>query len=260
MEFIDTHCHLSDPAFDADREAVIARAKAAGVSMMLQADVDSSERDAMLALTAAHPGEMRPMLGLYPGSVKEGWQDELDKVYALAAERNDFVAIGEIGLDYHYGADYKAQQKEALKAQLELAAKMGLPVNIHLREATQDFLEVVESCAGLPLRGNLHAFSGSHQTFERLSRSGDWYVGIGGVLTFKKASVAEEIKHIPLDRIVLETDAPYLTPTPHRGERNESSMIPIIAAFLGGIKGIPVEEVTETTTRNARTLFDKLQQ
>ena len=128
-------------------------------------------------------------------------------------------------------------------------------MNIHLREATEDFLSIVEDCRHLHLRGNLHAFSGSAEMFRRLSRSGDWYVGIGGVLTFKNARLAREVLDIPLDRILLETDAPYLTPVPHRGERNESSYLPFIAAFLAQLKGVGTEKVARVTTDNARQLF-----
>ncbi|MCR5071123.1 MAG: TatD family hydrolase [Bacteroidales bacterium] len=255
MEFIDTHTHTYDEAFAGCEDEVIARAQAAGVDILLQADVDSRERGRMFSLVDRHPGVLRPMLGLYPGSVDRDWRREID---ALEAWRGrGIVAVGEIGLDYHYGADFKEEQKEAFRTQLELAASWDLPVNIHLREATQDFFEIIEDCASLHLRGNLHAFSGSAETFRRLMRTGgDWYVGIGGVLTFKKASIAEDVKQIPLERILLETDAPYLTPVPHRGERNESSYIPLIAGFLARLKGIRVEEVAAVTTANAKRLFN----
>ena len=254
MEFIDTHTHTYDVAFDGCEEEVIARALAAGVSIQLQADVDSRERERMFALVERHPGTLRPMLGLYPGSVDRDWRREID---ALEAWRtHGIVAVGEIGLDYHYGADFKEEQKEAFRVQLELAAAWDLPVNIHLREATEDFLAIIGDCRHLHLRGNLHAFSGSAETFAQLQRlGGDWYVGIGGVVTFKKASLAETVRHIPLDRILLETDAPYLTPAPHRGERNESAYIPLIAAFLAERKGVSVEEVAAKTTENAKRLF-----
>lgn len=253
MEFIDTHSHLADEAFAGCEEEVIARALSAGVTTMLQPDIDSAEREAMFSLVEKHPGVLRPMLGLYPGSVKEDWRDEIDRM--LPFRDKGIVAVGEIGLDYHFSTEFKEQQKKALRTQLELASQWDLPVNIHLRDATGEFLSIIEDCRNLHLRGNLHAFSGSAETFARLSRCGDWYVGIGGVLTFKNASIAGDILKIPLDRIVLETDAPYLAPAPHRGERNESSMIPLIAAFLARIKGVSVKEVAETTTHNARTLF-----
>lgn len=253
MEFVDTHTHNSDEAYAGCEDEIIARALDAGVSKMIQADVDSRERDAMFSLVERHPGVLYPMLGLYPGSVRDDWRDEIDRM--LPYRDRSIVAVGEIGLDYHYNKDFRKEQIEALRVQLELASEWGLPVNIHLREATEDFFDVVKSCAHLGLRGNLHAFSGSAETFSRLSRYGDWYVGIGGVLTFKKASIAEDIRKIPLERIVLETDSPYLTPVPHRGERNESSYIPLIAAFLAERKGTSVEEVAAITTNNAKKLF-----
>lgn len=253
MEFVDTHTHNSDEAYAGCEDEIIARALDAGVSKMIQADVDSRERDAMFSLVERHPGVLYPMLGLYPGSVRDDWRDEIDRM--LPYRDRSIVAVGEIGLDYHYNKDFRKEQIEALHIQLELASEWGLPVNIHLREATEDFFDVVKSCAHLGLRGNLHAFSGSAETFSRLSRYGDWYVGIGGVLTFKKASIAEDIRKIPLERIVLETDSPYLTPVPHRGERNESSYIPLIAAFLAERKGTSVEEVAAITTDNAKKLF-----
>ena len=254
MEFIDTHTHTYDEAFDGCEDEIVARALAAGVSIQLQADVDSRERGRMFALVERYPGVLRPMLGLYPGSVDKDWRREVD---ALEAWRGrGVVAVGEIGLDYHYGADTKEEQKAAFRAQLELAASWDLPVNIHLREATEDFFAIIADCRHLHLRGNLHAFSGSAETFDRLRRlGGDWYVGIGGVVTFKKAAIGEDIKRIPLDRILLETDAPYLTPVPHRGERNESAYIPLIAAFVARQKGISLEEVAAATTANAKRLF-----
>ena len=254
MEYIDTHTHAYDEAFAGCEDEVVARGVAAGVTIQLQADVDSRERDRMFALVERHPDVLRPMLGLYPGSVDKDWRREID---ALEAWRGrGIVAVGEIGLDYHYGAEFKAEQQEAFRVQLELAAAWDLPVNIHLREATDDFFKTIEDCRHLHLRGNLHAFSGSAETFERLRRLGDWYVGIGGVLTFKKASLAETVKRIPLECILLETDAPYLTPVPHRGERNESAYIPIIADFLARQKGVSPEEVAATTTANAKRLFN----
>jgi len=253
MTFIDTHTHNSDEAYAGCEDEIIARAAEAGVARMLQADVSSIERPAMYSLCERHPGVLYPMLGLYPGSVDGNWKDELDRM--LPYKRKNPVAVGEIGLDYHYGAETKELQKLAFRTQLELASEWDLPVNIHLREATGDFFSIIEDCRHLHLRGNLHAFSGSAEVLERVRRSGDWYVGIGGVLTFKKASIAREILKIPLDRIVLETDSPYLTPVPHRGERNESAYIPLIAEFLAQIKGIKVEEVASTTTKNALELF-----
>ena len=207
----------------------------------------------MFALTDRHPGVLFPMLGLYPGSVDEHWEQEIEQLGHWTDRK--IVAIGEIGLDYHYGADFAAQQREALRAQFELAARLDLPVNIHLREATEDFLRIVRDCSHLGLRGNLHAYSGSYETFLQLQRYGDWRLGIGGVVTFKNASLAEVVKRVPLERILLETDAPYLTPVPHRGSRNESAYIPLIAAKIAELKNCSLEEVAATTTQNAIELF-----
>lgn len=253
MEFIDTHTHLADEAFAGEEDAAVERAVAAGVVQMIQADTCRAEREASYALCARHPGVVYPMLGLYPGHVDEHWRDEIDAM--LPYKERGPVAIGEIGLDYHYSADTADLQKEALKLQLELARDWDLPVNIHLRDATEDFFAVMEECRGMRLRGNLHAFSASAEVFERMQRYGEWYVGIGGVLTFKKAHIANDILRIPLDRILLETDAPYLAPTPLRGTRNESANVPLIAARLAEIKGLTIEAVAEATTRNARKLF-----
>ena len=254
MTFIDTHTHIYDEAFAGEEDEVIKRAKQAGVTVMLQPDVDSRERDAMFALVDRHPDESHAMLGLYPGSVDKGWRDEIDAM--LRYRGRNVVALGEIGLDYHYGAEFAAEQREAFRIQMELAAEMDLPVNIHLREATDDFFRIMDDCAHLHVRGSLHAFSGSYETFQRVRKYGDWYVGIGGVVTFKKASLAEAVKRIPLECILLETDSPYLTPVPHRGERNESKYIPLIAAKIAELKGTGVDEVAQVTTENARRLFN----
>lgn len=257
LKYIDTHTHITDEAFLGDEEAVIRRALQAGVCKMILADIDSKERGRMYSLCGKHPDVLYPMLGLYPGSVGEDWQEELDKVEKLSALHN-YVAFGEIGLDYHFDTTYKEQQKEALKAQLELAARYGIPVNIHLRDATEDFFNVMDSCRGLGLRGNLHAFSGSAQTLRRLQKYGEWSAGIGGVVTFKNAGIAKEIADIPLECILLETDAPYLAPTPLRGTRNESANIPLIAGKIAEIKGISQEKVASQTTLNALKLFSSI--
>ena len=254
MVFVDTHTHCTDEAFPgSEQDLFVERAVAAGVTRMLLADIDTRERDEMYTASARHPGVLFPMLGLYPGSVDKDWRKEIDALEAWKGK--GAIAIGEIGLDYHYGADFKEEQKEALRVQFELAAAWNLPVNIHLRDATEDFFKVLEDCRHLGLRGNLHAFSGSIETFRRIQKYGDWSVGIGGVITFKKASLPETVRQIPLDRILLETDAPYMAPTPLRGQRNESANIPIIAAKVAEVKGVDIETVAEVTTRNAEKLF-----
>lgn len=251
--FIDTHTHVTDEAFHGEEEAVVERAVAAGVGKMLLADTGSEERGPMFAACGRHPGVLFPMLGLHPENVKENWQDELAALENWLPKRP--VAIGEIGLDYHWDVTFKEQQKEALRAQFELAARLNLPVNIHLRDATEDFLAVVKDCAHLHLRGNMHAYSGSLETWKELCRWGDWSIGVGGVLTFKNARLPEVVAAIPMEKILLETDAPYMAPTPLRGTRNEPANIPIIAAKVAEIKNIPIEEVERITTANAIELF-----
>lgn len=256
MRFIDTHCHYSDEAYGAEAPEAIRRSIEAGVGKMLQADIDSRERPAMYGLCERYPGVLFPMLGLYPGSVDAGWRDEIDALEPWFAKNP--VAVGEIGLDYHFSTEFKEEQKEALRVQLELASERDLPVNIHLRDATEDFVKIIRDSARLHLRGNLHAYGGSAETFRELSRYADWSVGIGGVVTFKKASIAETLREIPLEKILLETDAPYLAPTPFRGTRNESAYIPVIAAKVAEIKGITLEKLAELTTENAEKLFPRI--
>ena len=251
--FIDTHAHLSDAAFSADAAEAVARAHKAGVAKIIHPDVDSRERGPMLAFCRQYPGVMYHMIGLYPGSVDTEWEREMAS--AEAAIGPDTVALGEIGLDYHWSDEFKEEQKAAFRYQLELAARLGLPVNIHLRDATEDFFKIMEECRHLGLRGNLHAFSGSYDTFARLQKLGDWKVGIGGVLTYKNSKLAVAVKDIPLGSILLETDAPYLPPVPHRGERNEPAYIPIVAGRIAEIKGIDIEEVAAVTTASATELF-----
>ena len=251
MTFIDTHCHLSDGAFAGEEDSYIQRAKEAGVEIMLQPDVDSRERQSMFDVTGRHPGVLFPMLGLYPGSVDKEWKKEIGRMLEYSDKK--VVAIGEIGLDYYYGKEFEKEQREALHWQLDYAKERDLPVNIHLRDAMGDFLEILRSHKGL--RGNMHAYSGSYESFMELQRLGDWSIGVGGVVTFKKASLAEVVAKVPLERIVLETDAPYLTPVPYRGRRNESSYIPFIAAKVAELKGISAEEVLRVTEENTRRVF-----
>lgn len=258
MMFIDTHCHISDQAFSSEEESYIKRAVDNGVGLMLQPDIDSSERDAMFASVQRHPDVLRPMIGLYPGSVGKEWRAEIEAMTGFLdkweSEGNvKVVAVGEIGLDYHEGKEFAEEQKEALEWQFDFAGKKGLPVNIHLRDAMGDFLDIARRHKGM--KGNMHAYSGSLESFMELQRLGDWYIGVGGVVTFKNAGLADVVRHVPLERIVLETDAPYLTPVPHRGKRNESSYIPLIAAKVAELKGIPIDEVAQVTTDNAKKLF-----
>lgn len=253
MQFIDTHTHLYDEAFAGEEDLAVQRAKEAGITRMILPDIDSQTRDAMFELAARHEGILFPCLGLHPTSVRADWEKELELVEERPAR--GIKAIGEIGMDCYWSREYVKEQQIVLRRQLELADKLSLPVIIHSRESTELILNVLKECRHLNISGVFHAFSGSVETYRELQRLGDWYIGIGGVLTYKKASIAETIKDIPLSRILLETDSPYLTPVPYRGKRNESSYIPHIAARLAEIQGKDIAEVAETTTENAVKLF-----
>lgn len=253
MRFTDTHSHLYDQAYGNEEDLVLERAVNAGVDRIIMPDIDSDTRDAMFSLAQRHPDRLFPALGLHPTSVDEKWKDELDQLAPYWDRK--IQAIGEVGIDCYWSKDHLQEQKEVFRIMLHKAHELSLPVIIHSRDASEPILEILKECRHLDLQGVFHAFSGSIETYREICRTGDWYVGIGGVLTFKKASIAETVKQIPLERILLETDAPYLTPTPHRGERNESSYIPLIAARLSELKEVSLEQVAEQTTSNAEKLF-----
>lgn len=253
MELTDTHAHLYDEAFASEEDAAIERAMKAGVTRMVFPDIDSTTREAMFSLADRHKDNVFPCLGLHPTSVGADWEQEMARLEDFRDRK--IWAIGEIGMDCYWSREFINEQQEVLRLQLEMANRMSLPAIIHSRESTELIINVLKECKHLDLHGVFHAFSGSIETFHELQETGDWYVGIGGVLTYKKASIAETVKHIPLERILLETDSPYLTPVPFRGRRNESSYIPHIASKLAELKDIPMEEVASVTTDNARKLF-----
>ena len=252
--FVDTHSHLYDEAFAGEESLAVERAIEAGVTKMILPDIDSSTRESMFNLAMRHSEHLFPCLGLHPTSIGANWKEELDAVLSEASSRKVW-AIGEIGIDCYWSTEFLKQQQETFRIQLELASKSDLPVIIHSRESTEIILNILREFKHLGLRGVMHAYSGSAETSKELQNIGDWYIGIGGVLTYKKASIAETVKKIPLERILLETDSPYLTPVPHRGKRNESSYIPHIADFLASRKEVSIEEVADITTHNAEKLF-----
>lgn len=253
LNFIDTHTHLYDAAYGGDGAGAIRRAVDAGVSKMVMPDTDSSVRESLFALCDGFPGVAFPCLGLHPTEMGDNPLEELDRLRGYVGRK--IAAVGETGMDLHWRSDNLETQAEVFRIQLELSLELGLPVIIHNREATAQVFKVLEDFRGRGLRGVFHAYGGSVETFREMDRYGYWYVGVGGVLTFKKASIAETVKSIPLDRILLETDSPYLTPAPYRGTRNESSYIPLIAGKLAELKGVSVDEVAAVTTANAEKLF-----
>ena len=255
MRFVDTHTHLYDEAFDGDRSQVMERVLASGVDRWIFPGIDSTSFKAQMEVYEEYREHTFMGMGLHPKSVGENWKDELEFALGeLKAHKDRYIAVGEIGLDAYWSRDFFSQQKEVLATQLEYAAKENLPVIIHERSATQEMLDLVSGFKGR-IRGVFHAFTGSIETYRRIASLGGFKVGIGGVVTFKNAGIAKVVADIPLENILLETDSPYLTPAPHRGQRNESSYIPLIAAKIAEVKGIGIEEVAEQTTKNAEELF-----
>ncbi len=258
MNFIDSHTHLYEPRFDADRKEMLQRAVDAGVTRMLLPGVDSESHDALIALAKSHPGHCFAMMGMHPTSANEtpDYQTELSLVERLLAEAPvPFYAVGETGLDLHWSRDFLREQQEAFRFQIELALKFDLPLVIHTREAFAETLAVLSEYRSRGLRGVFHCFSGTAQEYRVLRGLGDFRFGIAGMVTYKNASLAAVVAEMELADLVLETDAPYLPPVPHRGQRNESAYIPLIAAKVAEIKGIPLEKVARETTKNTERLF-----
>lgn len=254
MEFVDTHSHLYDEAFAGEEDIALQRASDAGVTKLIFPDIDTNSRAAMFEFADRHEGKIFPCLGLHPTSVDAGWEKEMIEMEKHLGRR--IWAIGEVGIDCYWSKEFLEQQKEVFRIQLEMAAQRDLPVIIHSRESTELIINILKENKHLGLRGVFHAYSGSIETFKVIERLGDWHIGIGGVLTYKKASIAETVKDIPLDRILLETDSPYLTPIPFRGKRNESSYIPYIAQKLSELTGTDMETIASQTTENALRLFN----
>lgn len=254
--FIDTHTHLYDEKFSEDRIERIQHAIASGVERLYMPNCNSETIAGMLEVENQFPAHCFSMMGLHPCYVNENVQNEL-KIVREWLEKRAFKAIGEIGLDYYWDKTYVTQQKEAFRMQMEWALEFGLPIVIHTREATQDTLQEVKSFAQRGLKGVFHCFSGSYETAQHIIDMG-FLLGIGGVLTYPKAGLQEVIKQVDLAHLVLETDAPYLTPVPHRGKRNESSYILHVAEKLASLKETTLEHVEEVTTKNALMLFQEI--
>jgi TatD DNase family protein len=250
---IDTHSHIYDEAYDADFEQVVERARAAGVERIVMPGIDSTCYDRMVACADTLPGFAYPAIGLHPTEIRENWREELQFVFDHFDDR-PWVAIGEIGMDLYWSKEYLEEQKEVFCAQLEFAHEKDLPVIIHAREATEEIFECIKK-VNKPLCGTFHAFTGSYETYRRIKAAGDFMVGIGGVVTFKNAHIATALERIPVEDILLETDAPYLTPVPHRGKRNESAYVRYVAEKIAAIKGMDFALVDEVTTASAKKLF-----
>lgn len=255
---VDTHAHIYEPEFDADRSEVMARAAEAGVGLMLLPAIDGESYERMFDLCRSYPDRCRPMMGLHPTSVNdnERWEQDLARVRELLKDPPvRLCGVGEIGLDYYWSRDFRREQREAFVRQVEWSLEFGLPVAVHVRDAWDDTVEIVKNFAGRGVRGVFHAFSGTADHLRELRECGDFVFGVGGTVTFKKSKAADVVAQMELSEMVLETDCPYLTPVPHRGERNEPAYIPYICARIAEIKGVAVGEVAAATTATAERIF-----
>ncbi len=255
MTFTDTHNHCYAGEFDADRPAMIRRAIDAGVSYMFLPAIDSGHTDRLLEMAGNYPQHCFPMMGLHPTSVRENYPEELAHVEEMLAKPGViFYAIGEIGIDLYWDRTFEQQQVEVFRRQLKLAVEYDLPVVIHTRNSMDIALQIVSEWPGNPLRGIFHCFSGNAVQAAQAIRLG-FKLGIGGVITYRNSGLQKVVEHTPVEHLVLETDAPWLPPVPHRGERNEPSYIPLIAQKIAEIKNLSLETVAEITTNNAVDLF-----
>lgn len=253
MQLVDTHCHLYVDVFSGDLDAVFERAAQAGVARFYLPAISSAEMPALLGVAEKYSDRCFAMAGLHPTSVKNDVQTELEFVQSslLACK---FAAIGEIGLDYYWDKTYQSQQIEAFQLQMEWALSYDLPIVIHSRESMEDCIEMVKRNQNGRLKGIFHCFTGNYESAVRIIDLG-FYLGIGGVLTYKNAGLDQVVAKLSMEHMVLETDAPYLAPVPYRGKRNESSYLLHIANRLAAIKGVSVETVAEITTANAEKVF-----
>lgn len=260
---IDTHCHIDDPQYQADLPAFLQRQRQGGVERILVPGVDLNSVTTVRAVCAAAPGYLLPAIGLHPEEVRADWSQVLDQMEEHLHKYSDWIAIGEIGLDYHFDTTYRAEQQLALRRQLDWALSLDLPVMIHSRDATDDCLSILEEYTDRGLRGVMHCFSGSRETAERILRMG-LVLGIGGVITFKNCHLAEALaastktypNGIPLSSLVLETDAPYMAPVPHRGKPNESAWMMYVVDKLAETYQIDKSVVISVTNATSRALFE----
>lgn len=253
MYFVDTHTHIYDKEFDEDRVEVVRRALESGVQWMLLPNVDAETIDPMLRLCEQFPGSCRPMMGLQPEEVRDDYKTTLRKV-EKELERDMYIAVGEIGLDFYWDVTFEKQQVEAFELQLDWAKQLRLPVSIHSRNAFERMRSVLEKKQDGALCGVMHCFNGTLEEAKTYLDLG-LYLGLGGVTTYKNCPVKDYLAQIPLDRIVLETDAPYLSPVPHRGKRNEPSFLVDTAKRIAEIRQETLETVANITTKNAKELF-----
>lgn len=257
---IDTHTHLFSEEYKDDIDDVINRAKQMGVGAVVLPNIDVDTVAPMMQLYNKYPKYCYPTIGLHPTSVKENYKDELKTLKDELEEHKDcVVGVGEIGVDLYWDKTFMKEQLDAFRQQIEWAINYNLPIIIHTRDAFHEVVEVMETYKGeKSLKGVFHSFTGSLEEANKLLEYDNFMLGINGVATFKNSNLIETVKHIPTNRLLLETDSPYLTPVPYRGRRNESSYLSYVAEKISLAYGISIDEVKEITTQNTLRLFDKV--
>jgi len=255
LQLVDTHTHLYLEDFDADREQLLQQAEAAGIQSFYLPNIDEDSIEALLRLEADHPETCFAMMGLHPCSVKENYQEQLRTMESWLAKRT-FVGIGEIGLDFYWDTTYVKEQQQVFERQIAMAGDAGLPIIIHSREAMDACIDTIQRLQKGKLKGIFHCFGGDAVQAKRIADLG-FLMGIGGVITYKKSGLDQEVKTIAMEHLVLETDAPYLSPVPHRGKRNEPAYLKVIAQALADAKELSLEETARITSANALKLFGR---
>lgn len=256
MKWIDTHCHLDGKEFDSDRKEVIQRAKDAGVSRIFIPAIDAATSQRVLALCYSQPQYLHPMVGLHPEEVKDDWRKQLSIIRPLLSNSN-CIAIGEVGLDYYWSRDYAQEQLDAFECQVKWSVETQLPLMIHCRKAQNEMVAIIKRYASQLPGGVFHCFTGNDHEALELLQFDRFVLGIGGVFTFKKSHLPEVLpKHVPLNRIVIETDAPYMAPVPMRGKRNEPAFTAYILQRLAEAYGVTEEEVAHVTTDTVARVFN----
>ncbi|WP_299760832.1 TatD family hydrolase [uncultured Pontibacter sp.] len=253
MNLVDSHAHIYSEKFNTDRAEAMERAQQEGVSKIYMPNIDHTSIEAMLEAEEKYKGACVAMMGLHPTSVNKDFERELYLVEEWLSKRA-FAAVGECGIDLYWDKTFLPQQQEALKVQVELAKKYKLPIVLHTRDSFNETYDIIAAAQDGSLKGIFHCFSGSAEEAEKVKELG-FLMGIGGVATFKNGGLDKVLPHVQLENLVLETDCPYLAPTPHRGKRNEPVYLPLIAQRVADLMQKPVEEVAEKTTANALSLF-----
>lgn len=257
MEIIDTHSHLFDEAFADDLEEVVARARECHINKVFLPNIDESTVEGMLRLCERWPGFFYPMLGLHPTEVRPGYGEVLDRLEVRLASANSFIGIGEVGLDYYWDRTYYKEQQDAFRRQVEWSLAYGLPLMIHSRSAHRELVDLLAPYRAQGITGVFHSFGGTVEEATELLSFEGFMIGINGVLTFKKSRLPEVLRHIPLERVVVETDSPYLAPVPFRGKRNESAYVCRTLERMAEVYGLPVETVARQTYENALRMYPK---